>query len=199
VDASDWDTRYTSSELVWGASPNAVVVEQFSALPAGRALDLGCGEGRNALWLAAHGWEVDALDFSQVGIDKARTVAARLSRTVRERIRWVRADATRLDAVGVRSPFDAVLSAFLHLPVPERRILLHRCATRLSPTGRLLILGHHPDNTVGGPQDPSVLFTPEDIADDLAPTGLAIPLAETLDRDTDHGTALDTLVLAVRS
>jgi len=68
MDAADWDARYTDSELVWGAPPNRYVVEHTTALPMGRALDLACGEGRNALWLATRGWQVTGLDYSAVAL-----------------------------------------------------------------------------------------------------------------------------------
>ena len=62
MDAGDWDARYAASELVWGAEPNRFVVEEFTAVAPGRAVDLGAGEGRNALWLAERGWLVTAVD-----------------------------------------------------------------------------------------------------------------------------------------
>ena len=64
VDRQAWDSRYTAAELLWTAQPNRWLVEEVAGLPAGRALDLGAGEGRNAVWLAAGGWTVTAVDFS---------------------------------------------------------------------------------------------------------------------------------------
>jgi SAM-dependent methyltransferase len=218
MDAAEWDARYTQSELVWGAPPNATVVEHVyglerqvvlqpdapdqppPALP--RALDLACGEGRNTLWLATHGWQVRAVDFSQVGIDKGRTVAARLSRSVRGRITWQCADVTDLDAAGITGPFELVLVVFLHLPAPQRRVVLNRAAGMLSPGGTVLILGHDTTNLTdgyGGPQDASILFTPQDVVADLySAAGIRIQFADRVLRRTEGRDAIDALVVATK-
>ncbi|WP_067673658.1 class I SAM-dependent methyltransferase [Nocardia miyunensis] len=218
MDAADWDARYTQSELVWGAPPNATVVEHVYGLErrvvlqpdaAGepvpelpRALDLACGEGRNTLWLATHGWQVRAVDFSQVGIDKARTVASRLSRSVRGRIDWQCADVTDLDAAGITGPFELVLSVFVHLPADQRRVMLRRAAELLSPGGTLLVLGHDTTNITdgfGGPHDRSVLFTPDDVVTDLAAVpDIRIQIADRVLRGTEGRDAIDALVVATK-
>ncbi|WP_040799636.1 class I SAM-dependent methyltransferase [Nocardia higoensis] len=214
MDAADWDERYAQSELVWGAPPNNTVVEfvyslhrhaaarDVDGLP--RALDLACGEGRNALWLATHGWQVHAVDFSQVGVDKGKTVATRLSRSVRSRITWQCADVTDLDAAGVEGPFELVLMVFLHLPAEQRRAVLATAASRLAPEGTLLVLGHdrtNIDDGHGGPQDPAILFTPEDVVADLAATSpdMHIRIADRVLRPTEHNDAIDALVVATRA
>lgn len=219
MDAADWDARYTQSELVWGAPPNATVVEHVYGLerriilqpdtpgePAPelpRALDLACGEGRNALWLATHGWQVRAVDFAQVGIDKGRTVASRLSRSVRSRIDWQCADATDLAAAGITGPFELILVVFLHLPADQRRAMLTRAAEMLSPGGTLLVLGHDTTNITdgfGGPQDPAILFTPDDVVTDLGSSpDIRIQVAERVLRGTEGGTAIDALVVATKA
>src|SRR5207244_12631949 len=79
MDATAWDERYRSAELVWGVRPNRWVERELADLPPGRALDLACGEGRNALWLAARGWQVTAVDFSAVALDKARALESQQS------------------------------------------------------------------------------------------------------------------------
>lgn len=197
MDASDWDERYSHSELVWGAPPNAVVVEQVTALNRGRALDLACGEGRNALWLATRGWEVTGLDYSAVAIDKARRVAAEAPRSVRERLDYRVADVTESD---FGTEYDLALVIYLHLPPAERRKVVNRAISALKPDGILMILGHDAVNLsqgVGGPQDPEILFTPEDLATELNGR-VAIDLAERRFRETDAGTAIDALVVAHR-
>src|ERR1022692_4898294 len=73
--SEEWDKRYAGQELVWTAEPNRFVVAELKDLAPGRALDLGAGEGRNAVWLASAGWQVTAVDFSAVGLDKGRRLA----------------------------------------------------------------------------------------------------------------------------
>ncbi|WP_067574740.1 class I SAM-dependent methyltransferase [Nocardia acidivorans] len=216
MDAEAWDEHYAHTELVWGAPPNDTVVEQVFGLErrlplAGgeprpelpRALDLGCGEGRNALWLATHGWQVDAVDYSQVGIDKGRTVASRLSRSVRGRIHWHWADVNALDAAGLTGPYELILLAFVHLPADQRRALLLRAAEMLSPGGTLLVLGNDSLNLTegyGGERNPELLFTPDDVVADLAPAGeeLRIRVADRIARPTEERDAIDALIVATK-
>lgn len=216
MDAADWDARYARSELVWGAPPNSTVVEHVYGLdrripllpdesgvtpPLPRALDLACGEGRHALWLATHGWQVTAVDFSQVGIDKGRTVAARLSRSVRSRVDWRTADITDLEAADITGPFELILMVFVHLPADERRTLLHHLSGMLAPGGRLLILGHATRNVTdgyGGPQEPEILFSPEDLRADLTGDDITVTLAHEVFRPTEGPDAIDSLLIAER-
>ncbi|QDQ98485.1 class I SAM-dependent methyltransferase [Tomitella fengzijianii] len=195
MDAHEWDDRYSAQELVWGAPPNEVVVELATGLPAGRAVDLGCGEGRNALWLATRGWAVEGIDFSGVALDKARRIAAAAPAAVAERLTWTEADLTTADlGTGV----DLMLVGYIHLPSDERPRLLRRTQDALAPGGALLVLGHHSrniDEGVGGPQDPDILFTPDDITA-LLDEDMQVGFARELFRETSGGTAIDTLVFA---
>ncbi|MEV0945300.1 class I SAM-dependent methyltransferase [Rhodococcus sp. NPDC049939] len=197
MDAKAWDERYSQSALVWGAPPNEVVVEQATSLPRGRALDLGCGEGANALWLATRGWEVTGLDYSTVAIGKAARVAAEAPRSVRERLDYRVADATDADLGG---EYDLVLMIYLQLAPIDRRQVVNRAISALKPDGILMILGHDAVNLshgVGGPLDLEILYTPDDL---VASTKgrLDIDVAERRYRETAGGTAVDTLVLAHR-
>lgn len=200
MQAGDWDQRYRTSALVWGAPPNTVVAELCWDLPPGRALDLGCGEGRHAIWLAERGWTVTALDFSQVAIDKARTVVSRKSRSVRDRITWRCADVTTADLVGPADPVDLVVVAYLHVGSADRRALLDRAAGALAPAGTLVVVGHdvrNPTEGYGGPDDPDVLYDPDDIAAELDGV-LDVRLAERRKRLTEGRDAIDAVVLAFR-
>ncbi|MDF3305508.1 class I SAM-dependent methyltransferase [Rhodococcus sp. T2V] len=197
MDAAAWDERYSQSELVWGAPPNAVVVEQVTALPRGRALDLACGEGRNAHWLATRGWEVTGLDYSAVALDKARRVAAEAPRSVRERLEYRVADVTDSDLGG---EYDLVLMIYLHLAPEERLQVVNRAISALKPDGILMILGHDAVNLsqgVGGPQDIEILYTPDDLVT-MLDGRLNVDVAERRFRETDAGTAIDALLVAHR-
>lgn len=195
MDAHEWDERYREKDLVWGAPPNEVVVELATSLPAGRAVDLGCGEGRNALWLATRGWLVEGIDFSRVALDKAARIAADAPPAVTERLTWTCADLT---TAPLPTGLDLMLICYIHLPSSERPRLLRRAQDALGPGGALLVLGHHSrniDEGAGGPQDPDILFTPEDITA-LLDDGMRVDFARALQRDTEHGMAIDALVFA---
>lgn len=195
MDAQAWDERYSGNELVWGAPPNPVVVEFATALPHGRALDLACGEGRHALWLATRGWQVTGIDYSGVAIDKARRIASQAPRSVRERLHYVQGDVT---TINVEPDYDLVLMIFLHLPPSQRRTLVARAIDALKPGGTLMILGHDSRNLtdgVGGPHDAELLYTPDDVREDLAGR-LEVDRAERRYRETDAGRAVDAVVVA---
>lgn len=197
MEAHDWDERYRGATRLWTERPNQLLVEEISGLNPGRALDLGAGEGRNAIWLAEQGWQVTAVDFSGVALERGGEGAKRAGVNVE----WVQADLTRYTPAA--AAFDLVVILYLHLPPAARRALLERAAMALRPDGRLLIVGHDLENLAGGhggPQEPSVLYTPELIAAELP--GLTVARNETVRRQahTHEGvaTAFDTLVLAVK-
>src|SRR5512141_950311 len=133
MDSDAWDRRYADTELVWSETPNQFVAEQLADLPPGRAVDLAAGEGRNAIWLARRGWEVTAVDFSQVALDKGRRLAGDTP------IDWQCADATtwRADA-----PYDLALIAYLQLPAEQRRDAVRGAFAALREGGTLLLVAH---------------------------------------------------------
>jgi SAM-dependent methyltransferase len=193
-----WDERYGTEELIWKADPNRFLVEELQALAPGRALDVACGEGRNAVWLASKGWHVTGVDFSRAGLAKAQRLAT--DRGVE--VAWVEADVVEWQPPS--ASFDVVVVMYLHLPAEQRRKALARAAAALAPGGILLVVGHDVSNLLkgtGGPQDPAVLFGPEEIVEDLS--GLQIERAERVTRtvvtDAGEATAFDALVRAVRA
>ena len=197
MDAAAWDERYAATGLVWSAEPNRFVVAEMADLRPGRALDLAAGEGRNAIWLAVRGWRVTAIDFSAVAIDKGR----RLADGGGVDVDWVVADA--LEYQPEPAGFDGVLIAYLHLPPAELAAVLATAVRALAPGGVLVVIGHDVTNLtegVGGPQDPTLLYTPELIAAHL--TGLHIDRADRTRRAVagESGTrdAVDTVVRAHR-
>lgn len=198
MDAAAWDAKYSAGELVYGAPPNQTLVEFATALPRGRALDLGSGEGRNALWLATRGWEVTAVDFSAVGLTKGHRIASASPKSVQNRLTWVHADVT---TVVPEPDYDLALLLYLHLPHEQRRTVIRNAIKGLKPDGILMILGHHSENIsagVGGPQESELLYTPADLALDVGDHG-TVRLCEKRYRSTDRGTAIDSLLLAGRS
>ena len=197
TDRNEWDLQYAGHNLIWSAEPNQFFAAEVAGLPPGRAIDLACGEGRNAIWLAANGWDVTAVDFSQAGLDKAQSIAA--ARGVA--VTWVLADL--LEYGPSPASFDLVAVIYLHLPAPARRLVLGRAADAVAAGGTLLVVAHDKTNLRdgwGGPQDPAVLYGPDDLTADL--TGLDITRAERVTRDvvTDLGpkVAIDVLVRATR-
>lgn len=196
MDRDVWDSR-AAPELVWTADPNRFVVQELAGLPPGRALDLAAGEGRNAVWLAERGWRVTAIDFSRVAVDRGRQLTGQRGVDVG----WIVADVRHHPLP--KAAFDLVLVAYLQLPAADLAAVFTRAADALAPGGTLLVVGHDRSNLtggVGGPQDPAVLYTPDEVV--AALTSLRIQRAETVRRPvTVQATtvdALDTLVVAVR-
>lgn len=200
MDADAWDERYAGRDAVWSRGPNATVERIARGLAAGRALDLACGEGRNALWLAEHGWTVEAVDFSRLAIERARAWADERGTSG---VRWVVADVLRHPVLPRAA--DLVLLSYLHLPADEQLAVARKAASAVAPGGTLLVVGHDPTNLTsgyGGPQDVDVLHGPDDYERYLTGTGLEVTTAERIDRhvDTEDGrrTAIDALVVAQR-
>jgi SAM-dependent methyltransferase len=164
MDADAWDARYAGSDLVWSADANQFVVEVVEGWPPGRAVDLACGEGRNAIWLAQQGWDVTAIDFSSVAIERAR----RLADDAGVEVEWVCADATtyRYDPATV----DLALVCYLQLPADQLGAALANAREAIAPGGAVVVIAHALENLehgVGGPQDPSVLPTVEQVVGEL--------------------------------
>jgi SAM-dependent methyltransferase len=195
VKREDWDARYASVENLWAVRPNRFLVAEAGELQPGRALDLACGEGQNAIWLASLGWGVVGVDYSEVAIAKARARAERDG---------VGAEFVCADLVGYApdpQAFDLVLVLYLHISADQRRGILERAAAAVAPGGTFIFVGHDLTNLtdgVGGPSDPQILCTPEEIAAELP--GLEIEKAERVLRDVagEERDAIDALVRATR-
>jgi SAM-dependent methyltransferase len=179
VDSRAWDERYAASELVWSRGPNQFIEAECADLPPGRAVDLACGEGRNAIWLASRGWQVTAVDFSQVALDKGRTLASQVD--VEIDVDWVCGDATEWTGDG----FDLAVVAYFQVPAAERRTAVRNVVTSLRPGGTLVWVAHDSTNLTegtGGPQDPAVLMTAEDVVADLEGIAVEVIRAERVAR-----------------
>ena len=191
MDRQQWNERYAAQPLLWAVDPGPFLTGELGDRPPGRALDLGAGEGRTALWLAQRGWQVSAVDFSDVALERGRQRVA--AAEVPGSVEWICADLVDFDPTG--GTYDLVLLLFIHLPAGDRRRLLRLAAATLAPGGAALVVGYdttHATEGEGGPRDPAVLFSPEDIVADL--DGLRVERAERI----QVGDAVDAIVRAVR-
>lgn len=135
-----WEAFYAEREQVWSGRPNALLVREIAGLAPGSALDLGCAEGADAIWLAERGWQVTAADVSETALARARAEAQRLG--LSEQIDWQRHDLAESFPSGL---FDLVTAQYLHSPPAqdgERTRILRRAAEAVAPGGLLLIVGH---------------------------------------------------------
>ncbi len=206
MDAHAWDERYAAVDQVWSRGPNQFVAACLDGLDPGEALDLACGEGRNALWLAERGWRVTAVDFSRVAVERGRGLAAEAG----VEVDWRAGDVLTVDLPQV----DLVVLAYLQLPGEQRRSAVRRAWGALRRGGTFLLVAHDTTNLTegtGGPQDPTVLYTAADVLADAGDAGDAgdaeVLRAERVARlvagGDDHGgtseqVAWDTLVHLVR-
>ena len=164
-----WEGHYRRRERVWSGRANPVLVDVAGSLPAGTALDLGCGEGGDAIWLARQGWRVTAVDLSATALDRASADA--VAAGVEARIDFGRHDLASTFPDGA---FDLVSAQYLHSPVELPRDHVLRAAARaVSPGGLLLIVGHGSVRLPGARRPgPHAQFpTPEEVlaALDLSP------------------------------
>lgn len=189
-DARQWDTRYAGSERAWSAAPNAWVAATIRDWFTGRALDLGAGEGRHSVWLAALGWQVTAVDFSAVGIERARQGA----QEVGVEVDWV-VDDVRTWQPPSGATFDLVLVSYLHLDDD----VLARARGWLAPGGALVVIGHALRNLtegVGGPSDAGLLHTEAGYR--VASEGLLVEQLGEVVRQLPQGDAIDLVLVARR-
>ncbi|MGC9669472.1 FAD-dependent oxidoreductase [Planosporangium sp. 12N6] len=178
-DEAAWEERYLSKPAVWSGRPNPQLVTEAGELAPGRALDVGCGEGADAVWLAERGWQVTAVDIATTALERAAAHAAAAGPDVAGRIEWVHADLR--DQPPAEGAYDLVSAQFMQLPAEPRREMFARLAAAVAPGGRLLIVGHHPHDlrtTVHRPHFPDMLYTAEEVADSLDPAVWEVLAAE---------------------
>ncbi|HEV3348592.1 MAG TPA: class I SAM-dependent methyltransferase [Methylomirabilota bacterium] len=191
-----WNRRWAGERANAATTPSAFLIAETETLPPGRALDLACGAGRNAVWLARRGWRVTGVDFSDVALQAARGLAASAGVDVE----WIEADAATWPAES--RAYDLVAVMYLQLPAAERRAALARAAAAVRPGGTLLVVGHDLLNLtegVGGPTQADVLFTPDDVAAEIG--GLVVEKSERVRRAVEGAgrDAIDALVRARRT
>lgn len=178
-----WEDRY-SGDRVWSGNVNPQLEAEASALAPGRALDVGCGEGADAIWLAGRGWSVTALDFAVAALDKTAAHAAQAG--VGDRVTTRQADIRSWEPGEER--WDLVSSQFMHLPDGGMVDVTRRLGSAVAPGGTLLVVGHHPDDMATGLRHGhhSFLFTPESLVKALEDGKWEIELCEPRSRTATH-------------
>jgi len=192
-----WNRRWAGERASAATTPSGFLIAETETLPPGRALDVACGAGRNAVWLARHGWRVTGVDFSDVALRAARELAVASG----VEVEWIEADAVTWVPPG--RAYDLVTVMYLQLPARERRAALAHAASAVRPGGTLLVVGHDLLNLTegsGGPTQADVLFTPDDVVAEIG--DLAIEKSLRVQRAVDGGgaarDAIDALVRARR-
>jgi SAM-dependent methyltransferase len=169
-DEAAWEERYRSVPAVWSGQPNPQLVAEASDLLPGTALDVGCGEGADTLWLAGRGWRVTAVDFSTTALDRGAAHATALGADVAGRIDWRHSDIRTWTPPEGR--FDLVTAQYMHLPGADRRPLFQRLAAAVAAGGTLLLVGHDVsdlDTAAHRVHEHDMFFTAEEVAASLAP------------------------------
>jgi len=204
MDQAFWDERYGSSSGLWSGQPNSVLVAEATDLAPGTALDVGCGEGADAIWLARRGWLVTAIDISPIALERAAAHARETGDDQAQGISWLHVDLSGW--IPPPSTYDLVSAQFLHAPTVRRQELHQRLAASVSAGGSLLLVGHHASDlqtTVPRPPVPELYFAADDVADSLDSPGWDVVVNEararqTLDPDGRTTTIRDAVFMARR-
>ncbi len=193
-----WNERYGAQGNMWGAEANRFVAGELDGLTPRRVLDLACGQGRNAVWLALQGHAVTAVDVSDVAIEQARRTAAQAGVDVDFQVHDL------LEWSPLENAFDLVVLSYVQLPESMRRKVHRDAVGALAPGGRVFLIAHHHDNLeqgFGGPPSADVLYDEAQLAGDFG--SLRIVRNERVLRPTEKdgasGTAIDILLIAEKS
>jgi 2-polyprenyl-3-methyl-5-hydroxy-6-metoxy-1,4-benzoquinol methylase len=203
-DEHSFEEMYRATDALWSGKPNTQLVAEAADLPPGTALDIGCGEGADAVWLAARGWHVTAVDFAATALQRAAAHATAAGEEVAARIEWVRADVTQWTPEP--GSFDLVSAQYMHVLPDERRALFARLADAVRPEGQLLLVGHDFSDIAAGAhraEEPERFFTAAEAAAALDPASWEVLVAEARPRPShqhegEHITVHDAVVRARR-
>jgi SAM-dependent methyltransferase len=183
-DHASWEERYSSAATLWSGRVNPVLAVEAADLPPGRALDVGCGEGGDTLWLASRGWQVTGLDWSQTALDRGAVHASDAG--LGDRVTWVRRDLTSWQPP--TAAFDLVTAHFLHPEAALRHQLVPRLAGAVAPGGTLLWVGHAFDEERAAAWGGERFATAAEVAADLDPQEWDVLVAAARPRPAgDHG------------
>lgn len=196
-----WEDRYSSAEQVWSGKVNHALVQVVSGLTPGRVLDLGCGEGGDAIWLAQQGWHATGVDISETAVRRA-TAAAREAGLGEDQIRFV---AANLATWTSEDMYELVTASYLQSPVELPRVeILRRIAQQVAPVGRLFVVAHAamPPWGRGGDHHHEFVSPEEEVAS-LGLDGWTTEIAEVRSREAtgpngEHAVLDDTVVLLRR-
>ncbi|MEV7225873.1 class I SAM-dependent methyltransferase [Polymorphospora sp. NPDC051019] len=202
-DRAYWEDRYRGHHPSHPhREPNPYLVAETTDLAPGTALEAGCGEGAEAIWLASRGWRVTAVDIAAAALDRAREHARNLGADVADRVEWVRADLTGW--VPAEEHFDLVCAHYVHPATPGETLFI-RLAAAVVPGGTLLVVGHAP--APARPDDPHAPapgshVTAGQVAASLDPTRWDVVVAEARTRTVTgpggHEMTLHDAVLRAR-
>ena len=192
MDAEAWDERYGTTEMLWSRGPNQFVADRLADREPGVGLDLASGEGRNAIWLASKGWDMTAVDFSSVALERGRKRS--------EDVEFIEADVFTWEP---SRGFDLVLIAYLQVEAEPLAELVERARGWLNPGGELFLIGHdisNLDEGVGGPQVPEILWDLDIMLEWLGDLRLVEGgiVKRPVEVDGDIEYARDTLIRAIR-
>lgn len=182
MNSDAWNQRYSDGRADWPEGPVEALMEMERNLSPGTALDLACGTGRNAIFLARRGWTVTAVDFS----DRALEVARRRAAEENVHVHWLLQDLERWTPP--RAVWDLVLICYLHVPWPQFKLILQNAERALRPEGTLFVLGHDRANITEGtgkPKHDDVVYTAGDVASELRKS--TVLYADREHRTPDHG------------
>ena len=186
MSAEQWDARYRDAPELWTKEPNAQLVALASELEPGRALDIGAGDGRNAIWLATRGWAVTAIDLSTVALQRAQARAAERG----AKLECVVAD-WREHPLG-EAAYELVVVSYMHPQPSERAALFERAARALVPGGHLFTVGVVlADHGRRGPPDSERLYTVQRVREALR--GLHVLRCDEHTYEMDHSSGRRTV------
>ncbi len=178
-----WNQRFAEAEFAYGEAPHVSLAERFCTPGTGRVLCLAEGQGRNAVHIASLGYDVTALDYSEVGLERAQELAARHGVS----IQTLKADLSTYSFEP--EAWDGIVSIFGHLPAALRARVNAQLHAALKPGGWLQLVGYHPKQLeygTGGPQEPSMLYTVDGLKAELGP-GWTYVVAELVERELEEG------------